>query len=504
MIFARANLDPATPSPDAEILRALRNYGADLLLPRTVKLLAGAKEREVRDTLLELVAEELSEWNGEIPAENQRRGEHDAHQVQGGIRLCIRLDRPAARVTATLRCTLNRREFPEGGLVLSRGSDQAMCYEEIPGWSTSLVNAASGRPLDLALLDWGSGYQLAEQGFGWKFVWVARRVRVLVTGTAVGLPGLFEVNLLPRGRDFYLVFPDEEWRYLEHWALTCCEDFRFVSIDEGLRSGWRMASASRVISVSPEVASRYPTLSLPDRASIRLVGGIRSGPGASFFAFAAPSVVVERGTDDLRLLCNGQRLHASSDGVTYSLPKNLPVETRILLEIVADNDTVRRQSLYLTGDFSWNQTKPQEYFDEWGNPLSALGQRGLVAGALVDDEGDASFERPVHLVPGLSGHAGRRIFFIGRVPGQIVTWPSEPLPKGWQPVWGVVMARRGSAVFCGPGISDCVPLAPCRLDLRQVNRWKEVLWTHRKRIVPPAQPALARLWRLYLKAAGDV
>ena len=502
-IFARANLDPSTPSPDAEILRALRNHGGDLLRPRTAKLLSGAGEREALDALLELVAEELSEWDGEAPTASGRSGSGEDEQVHAGLRLSIRLDRPAARASVTLRCTLNRREFPEGGLVLSLGCDEATCDEEVPGWSTSLVNAASGRLYDAALMDWGSGFGATEGRLGWKFLMAPRRVRVLVDGAILGLPGLVEVHLLPRDRDFYLVFHDDEWRHLETWAQTCCEDFKLILVTEGLPPGWRIASASRAISATAAVASRYPALSLPERVSMRLAGGIRSGPGASFFAFAAPFVIVERGSAVLQLRCNGKQLKVASDGVSYKLPENLPAETRIVLEVVSGNDVVRRQSLYLTGEFAWNRSEPQEFFDEWGEPPSKPEQTGLAAGALVEGEAGVPFRPPVLLVPALSSYLGRRIFFIGRVPGEIVTWPSEPLPKQWEPVWAVTLARRGVAIFCGTGIRDCVPSAAIGLDRDRVEQWKNVLWHLRKRIVPPPQPALNALWHRYSKMARD-
>ena len=503
-IFARANLDPSTPSPDAEILRALRTHGAGRLRPRTTKLLTGTGEREALATLLELVADELSEWDGQAPTESGRSGTHGDQQVHAGLRLSIRLERPAARARVMLRCTLNRREYPEGGLVLSLGCDEVTCDEEVPGWSTALTNEASGRPHDAALIDWMAGITAIEKRLGWKFRLASRRVRVLVDGTLLGLPGLIEVHLLPRDRDFYLAFHDEEWRYLETWTQTGCENFKLIPVKEGLPSGWRLASASRASSVSAAVASRYPALSLPERIDMRLAGGIRSGPGASFFAFAPPYVIIERGIAALELRCNDRFLQVASDGVSYFLPDDLPVETRIVLEAVAGNDVVRRQSLYLTGEFSWNRNDPQEFFDEWGERVSRPEQRRLVAGAMVETEGNAPYRPPALLVPALSSYPGRRIFFVGRAPGEIVTWPSEPLPKAWDPVWAVTMARRGVALFCGTGIRDCLPAETIGLDRRRLEQWKYVLWHLRKRIVPPSQPAVAALWRRYSEAARHV
>src|SRR5207247_2007021 len=101
------------------------------------------------------------------------------------------------------------------------------------------------------------------------------------------------------------------------------------------------------------------------------------------------------------------------------------------------------------------------------------------------------FRRPFLLTPGVMRGAPR-VLFIGRVPGQIYSWPEEAHPADWSPVWAVPMGRRGCAVYCGTDIDAAVPVTDQHnVEPHRLRRWKLTLWHRRKRIKEPAEPALA-------------
>jgi hypothetical protein len=141
----------------------------------------------------------------------------------------------------------------------------------------------------------------------------------------------------------------------------------------------------------------------------------------------------------------------------------------------------------------------------WGEP-SSDSQGTRVAGALVSGHSPDTmqFHKPLLLTPGIDRTAAPHIFFAGRSPGQISSWPAEPLPDIWEPVWAIPMSRRGTAIYCAGSVDGALPVPAQEPPERQrLDLWKEILWRRRKRIAAPRQPALARLWKAYGEAARD-
>src|SRR5262249_3852099 len=94
-----------------------------------------------------------------------------------------------------------------------------------------------------------------------------------------------------------------------------------------------------------------------------------------------------------------------------------------------------------------------------------------------------------------------RVFYVGREPGQIISWPSEPLPTGWSPVWAIPMRQQGCAMFCGTSLSESEPLRSQCSDRKKLKEWKEVLWHRRKRITAPNHVGLRALWQRFQEEA---
>jgi hypothetical protein len=235
---------------------------------------------------------------------------------------------------------------------------------------------------------------------------------------------------------------------------------------------------------------------------------LRLSAGNTFFNFASPVITLD-GTDGTeRLFCNEQPLAPMASGpLRYQLPRNLPTATRILVEIKAGDSIVRR-SLYLAGDFTWKLSTPIRMFNRWGVPLDAINDAttaisgAMVSGTLPDV---AHFRRPLSIGVQFDFPMARtsRVFYIGRRVGEIVSWPSELLPDKWAPVWAVPFGRRGNAVYCGEDPSRSMPESDHKVPNEKRECWKEVLWYNRKRITPPRQRVLSRLWQKFVEAARD-
>lgn len=503
-MFADAGLDPTSPPPDDELARTLRAQGGTVLRPRTRELVRTRRDPESYAVLLDTVAEELAGWDGSYHDEFAGGNSTSRQHRFGSIRLCFEFNRVSGQLSSSIRCRM-RGDFPDGGLALeARGLPPLSASESgLPGWSSPLLDAHTQEQFDAAAVDWSEGVSLTEEQLGWRFALAGRRVRVLVEGQAEGLPGLVEVLQVPRARPVYFLYRVVDWPRLAEWAEGECREFDLLPVREGIRAGWQLATCSEVTG-DRGVRSTFPELALSERVRLALVGGIRSDHGSSFFPFAPPNVLLEGGDGRESLFCNGRALSPARPIRAYSIPEGLPVESRLMLEAIRDGQTLKRLSIFLTGQFEWRRTRPEHLSNEWGGP-SAGGGTGVAGAMTIGPRPPVdAFHRPLTLVPGVDLHAPR-VLFIGRAPGQIYSWPAEPHATAWCPVWAVPMGRRGHAVYCGSDIEAAAPAVDqINSDRRRVRLWKETLWWRRKRITEPKEPALAALWRSYVEAARRV
>jgi hypothetical protein len=156
------------------------------------------------------------------------------------------------------------------------------------------------------------------------------------------------------------------------------------------------------------------------------------------------------------------------------------------------SETVVRRSLYLLSGFPWRLDAPEAFVDEYGQPQPNTGPT-TITGATVEAAEHAPFVADLLRTPGL-GTRVHRIYFIGRNPGEIAVWPSDPLPA-WPAIWAVPFGRRGRAVYCGSSIDAEAPTAHRTSGRAARKLWHHVLWQCRQRITPPREPALRTLWR---------
>lgn len=244
-LFAEAGLDPTAAPPDDELARMLR--GATILRNRTRELVRTRRDLERYEVLLDTVIEELAVWDGTFD-EPSDEGAPARKTAFGSLRLCVRLDRTAARLSTSFRCRMNQ-EFPEEGFLLKgAGSPELSCCDSgLPGWSQSLVEAETGNQFDAASVDWKDGLSLRAENLGWRFAFPGRRVRVLIPGRSEGLPDLVEVCKIQRGQPLYFLYREVDWPRLAVWAEDECLGFRSVEV----REGFRVAGSSHPVLRSP-------------------------------------------------------------------------------------------------------------------------------------------------------------------------------------------------------------------------------------------------------------
>src|SRR5262249_45591813 len=153
---------------------------------------------------------------------------------------------------------------------------------------------------------------------------------------------------------------------------------------------------------------------------VLLRGGIGSGRRNTYFRFGMPVLLLEGTKGEERVCCNDIELQPK-EGI-YHLPPNLPAGPQFPIEVWRGEEVLKRQSFSLIDDFDWQWSTPRLLFDRFGSPIDAsqVNPAGVAGAVLANTSPPKLF-----FSPPASCFQGRRVFFVGPVPGQIISWPRE-------------------------------------------------------------------------------
>jgi hypothetical protein len=498
--FAEFDFDPSAPPTDFELHQALLKRPPETLRPRTLTLLR-SRDPTAADlcrALIGVASDELEAWDGSIPDPNQPAGRR-----QATLRLCCSIDSVAAKVSFTLRCG-DSDKLPAGELdLVDPASGRAFgCSTSAMGWSSPLVEPASGAVLDASLLDWRLGLTLDGLVQPLRLRLPALEVRVLASGAQLKLSGLVEQRHLTPDTPFYVVAHRDSIATVETWGTKECIGFREVLAGSGLPVGWRLYKANAAIADSL-IRTEFPNVSFPTALRLSLQGGVKVLPGSSqYFGFAPPrvEVVCGRGNTTVVPTCEGRPCAAGLVGEGYRLPDELPQGVPLRVAVESPDGTRLQRYLTLVDDFSLPHAPSFLWFDRFGTAaLEPLTDAGRYSGALVEG---APAEVESFLLPSLK--QSETVVLLGRQPGQISRWPANPYPSDWQPIWVVRVRRRGTVSFCGSSIENAEPSHEVAGMRKQAEAWKELIWHRRRRISAPESRLLRSLWRRYQDVARSI
>ncbi|HOI17996.1 MAG TPA: hypothetical protein PK036_16785, partial [Geobacteraceae bacterium] len=498
LLFAENGFDPSSPPSDRELSHLLVHEPHRYLMRRTKELLGQCAEGEsaMREVLLDAILEELQNWDGTVPAHAEAGSESES--AAGNLRLAMMLDLTARTACFGLRCRSNR-EYPEEGLQLSGGAirEPLVCREDWQGWSLQLSDGQGGL-FDASRLDWREGLTLADREHEWKTTLSKRGVRVMVSAAQFGFDGFVEQNQLPHAKAFYLLSRDEHAETLQNWGRDCCEGFAEISVSSGLPGKWRLFSVELANS-DAGLREAFPHLAFPTVLRIQFVGGLRV-KGNQYFTFALPRIEVTGAVEGTSVFCNDTQLTRDAESGLYSIPDALCAR-RLVVEVRRNGERIRSRSIYSVETVAWREAGVTEGLDRFGR-CAADGDVEKSIGPMIEGFSPPPFDPTSFLPPG----EGRRVYFIGRNPGEIAVCPDEPTPVDWRPVWSVAMKKGGfgTAIYCGSNPANEVPSKSAVKDHKRRKLWKEVLWYMRKRITAPSHPALGALWRQYKGVAQNV
>jgi len=498
LLFGENGFDPLSPPSDVELAYLLSHDTKRCLRPHTKDLLRSKEEHDkpIRDVLIEAFLEELQNWDGSIPPQDEQG--QTARSSLGNLRLAMILDKTSRTAKFYLRCRSNR-EYPEEGLKLTTGElpEALFCFGDWQGWSTPLyVDEARKEIFDASQLDWQGSAAFTDAEHSWRANLTKRKIRILVSGNLYGFSGFVEESQMPCGKSFYLLVHESCSSQVEDWGRTSCINFESLDIQSGMAATWRLYSIDRVIS-DESISKTFPFLAFSKTLLIQPIGGLKVR-GNQYFSFALPKLRLTGKVDDIQLYCNDLPIPYDQNTNLYSLPRIMRTN-RLVIEARQDKNCIRKRSIYISDTIDWQLEQPASRFDRLGCrlldevPESCFGP--IVEGFSVQDLNFDIFLPPT---------AENRVFFVGRNPGEIVVCPKEPLPSDWIPVWAIPMRRKGYAIFCTSNPDNAAPTKLIKGSKKHLKLWKDVLWNRRKRIASPKHPLLSKLWNEYREVAHSV
>ena len=504
LIFSEAELDPTDTPSDAVIRRVLWKYGKNGLENRTLKLLDGTQgdSIEMVDALIDLVLNELVDWDGSLTSYPTSGSDHTSSQV--GLRICLELNSVSGTIASTLRLKTNR-PFPDNGLEFEYDGQMVSCRETVPpNWSTKLTNISIQPPrqLDAATVNWSKVAKFEDKENGWSARLKGTDVRLFLQGNREGLPGWVESQRLERNCEFMVACRDSRVADVQRWGTDCCEKFEEQSL-QGLPSGWSIFEGRS----AHESCEGVDVLTLSSLLRIRLQGGIKIGRGNRYLLFGPPLIIIEGGDGSERVTLNGNELKREDVSIArWYIPADAPVDCPLSIEVFQDGpDPLQKHVIRLEEPELPVSFKDVPSRDSSGQILTGDVSTPCATGAVVAGIDPAESSVFPQALPTYLSH---RIVFLGSRPGEIADWPDEDLPEEWQPVWAVAKSGKDNWTvhFCRhPGGAEIDPDPNHALSNHQaVKRWKEAIWIRRKKTEYPVLPKIRAIWTKYREVARRV
>lgn len=491
-VFAASAIDPIDQPSDTAIANALLKPPRVVRLPTQRTLLRPADD-VMRRALLEVVRDELSEWDG--TAINEDAPDNPIKRITGAIRVCIKLSPIRRSKVSTLRISL-AAPFPEEELELYEpdGKIDFTCREFAAPWSTQLL--ILGNIADATDLDWESGVTLTSHS-GYEARMRGSPIRVFESGEFHHLTGWVEVSRIDRSREYLIACTDGLYRDLLQWAQSSCGKTEVVDSVGLVPESWRLV---RVDAIHDDewISGIVPALAFPTATRIRLVGGVKSGRGFKYYEFAPPQIQIVSSEESFKLTVDDQAVEVTGSR-EVELPRGLPVGKRLVVRVHCNGAQLASQSLVLVEQVDWRDEElSQVRVDRFGDPGEIPGFCGAYSdpslGGNVSDLHSRDFANPAN-----------SLILIGRRPGEIARWPTDRWPA-WDPVWAIEHAEGAKSrrvTYCGNSPEAEAPLMGDRIGRRKrVQLWKININNRRRRIIQPSIPRLASLWGQYVEVAS--
>ena len=489
-LFAEYGFDPTSPPAENVIARALIQSGGILARTKRVMQNQDSGEGGFRQAVLDLVLSDLQDWAGVVPSRPDAQGESGNTRICGSLRICLDYDDVARTVQTTVRSKANR-ELPEDEMCFTRLRDRSVwsCTSSAESWTSEFYDPSSRWVFDASALDWLNGEAFTDETGQWRVQLKPGDVRLFAFGPKEGLPKWVETNRLQAGERYLLAASARRADEVSKWGTESCEKYEELPVSEGMPTGWRLFEIYNV----EKSHSSIDMLQLSSSVSVIFVGGIKTRPGNKFFPFALPKIAVEGISGSYKVIISGKVLDKGGDGL-WSFPDDLPRDQPLLVEVVSKTVVCKRS--FQTEESALEQEYPGIIRDRFGMVQESADPYCIISGVSV--AGDIVSKIPP-FTSFLPTYLSNRITFLGSTPGEIVKWPADGLPKGWEPIWALIKIRRDKYQAFYVGSSYHTPEIRAERRTPLLKKWREA-FTYLD-ATPPRLRSLIALWNAYKKEA---
>lgn len=491
LIFHKGDLIP-TSLPEDEILQnVLTEHGQTHLSRKTMRLLLGEEDnKELLAALLEFIREDLSQWDGSLPADATGA----TSSVRSSVMLCLDLDKIKKKVNLSCRIKSNNM-FPEEPLqLILRGKKGSFsCKGSIENWSTELKDNQNNL-LNSTSFDLRNNAVFEDADNKWSAKFDGSTVHVFVRGQRFGLPnGFVEIKRLEKGLQFFLLCHRSVVDEVSKWGGQSCKTFGLLTYS-GLPEQWNLFHGE-----NPQASCiGVQQLTLSSNSKIRLVGGIRLGYGNTYIHIAPPDIVTENLESQEAVRLNSQRLEYNLDKECWVLPDNLPINEPLTVSVRETGEQQKQIVFKLVKPVVHTKNKEHFFYESKMN-----GDIYTIGANVYGDNNDIepfSYDLPTYL--------SNEIIFIGKKLGEVSHWTkSTSIKLPWYPVWAISKEgrKKWKIHFCGrESLKRCKPSKGSGSE-KDITQWKLAL-REMDKIADKSDlnfDTLQELWNDYLEVTRD-
>ena len=503
-IFWKMDWDSHSHPTEEEILQALKKNETNFT-SRTAKRIRKGK-KDFCSELSNRILEELKQYDEEyINGENNQ-----THNKRGSIVLCLEIDQMNEEVSTSFRC---KREIG-----LPDINEDSRLKDKHSEWKiTSSSFSISNKIEKFNIADWNKDFPAQIEKY--KFLYKGRKYKVFTPAAdKFGISGWISEQRCIPDQEFYLVIHKSLFDKVKKWGETECDKFEELKFSQ-IPKHWHLFKIKGVNGDSL-IKKDIPSLSTDEKIRINCEAGIRISRGNTYFSFAPPKIFItgmrketkppvysvdSEDNDQFNLI------QINNDKSSFFLPKNIPTEKQIKIKIKPEDNEERwlEKKIMLVE----NQLKK---FDEYMDQKKSLDCFGNFKSNEEDDinislsfqnisEGDLKNTENYLKLPYFSSDRLKKIYLIGNLPGEIITWPLDPLPKSWAPVWAIQFTKWNKAkAFSLDNKQKYISSddKTHNFSKEKIQEWKKIIWNNRKQI--KIKSKLMKKWEQFSEEAKNV
>ncbi len=525
-IFSKKGWDSDSDPTDLEIIDALKTHHA---------LLEGKTQRRINNNkpdfisiLCQRVREDLKFYEYEDSFDDNQEKEESTKQ--GTIVLCLEVDTTAGTAKPSFRLKRNKG-LPEEEFPLRSENSKNGQHECRVKPSTSTI---SGK-IENIDIDWKKDFSLISLNqeeletdtmeVKWIFNYRVEKCKLFMPGEEFGVRGFVSIpgKRVDPNTLFYMAVQKNMKDKIQKWGDKSCEVFEELSIND-LPGGWFLFKVSGIKNCQA-VKTDIPALSTDEKPRIKLEGGIRLSRGNRFSDFAPPKISIIGGNQSFsEMTCSVKNEDCSEEegkefpliplknkNNLFFLPENIPVGKQITINIPNTDNNRGVSSKFICCE---NHLKTFDCYIQ--KPVNSFGifkseDQEILTGSenRTDSDTEVSLQGAygVNLtktiypkLPDLSVKPREKTYLLGDIPGQIISWPDEPLPE-WTPLWGVQfkIRKKGEVSLLGCVETSSEDINQQDYTRKEKKKWKEIIWHKRKHLT--CKGTSSKKWKKFIEKA---